>query len=121
MKGNCTILLIATVAASLAVTVNPFSTPNTCTTPKVHSSPVDASSRRSAILTVGGMLTGGAFLNPTSTWAADEGALLSPTSTLAAAEVADDFADDCSNCRTRCLRTGLSLPFCNQVCYAVCA
>ena len=60
-----TFLLVASIAALLAAIVNPLSLPKT-----KHS---DASiSRRSALLTVGGMVTGGAFLNPPSAWAAPD-------------------------------------------------
>jgi hypothetical protein len=68
MKDRVTTLLVATIAALLVAIVNPLSLPNTPV--KQHS---DASiSRRSALLTVGGMLTGGSFLNPPSAWAAPD-------------------------------------------------
>jgi hypothetical protein len=67
MKHSATTLLVATIAALLVAIVNPLSLPNT----QVKHS--DASiSRRSALLTVGGMLTGGAFMNPPSAWAAPD-------------------------------------------------
>jgi hypothetical protein len=67
MKDRVATLLVATIAALLVAIVNPLSLPNA---PVKHS---DVSiSRRSALLTVGGMLTGGAFLNPPSAWAAPD-------------------------------------------------